>query len=377
MDLTTIFVQIINGLDEQDPTANKKRKKKRTGSLKQVVAAATSNKKKLARSAFGKQLDEMLASMTYMRDYLISIKHDYLNIGSILSIASKMTDQQRDEIDRDVQDFIKMCYDMIRIIKVQSKFYHLSKHNLNCNLFLAKSKAGQGQIYEHECQAIALVEGYVKALQDLHTKQKTLRLKRNLEAQKFFNLGKSLVDGISSGMTRAKSNESILSSGGGNSSDASSTAASERKPKKETKEKLNKSPETKTTSTTAFYDEEQISGETSINGHTFSVAEVQKYMTEGNQIYSNINSMNDEVGKIAGKLVEISHLQEMFSENVLKQDEDLQRVSTATITTTEDIREGNEHLRKAMRNNAGFRVWILFFITTLSFVILFLDWYNP
>lgn len=220
------------------------------------------------------------------------------------------------------------------------------------------------------------MEGYIKALQDLHTKQKTLRLKRNLEAQKFYNLGKSLVDGISSGMTRAKSNESIFSSGGGNSSDASSTTLSEKKPKKE-KEEDKKPSETKSNTTTAFYDEEQINGETSINGQTFSVAEVKKYMTEGNLIYSTINSMNDEVGKIAGKLAEISHLQEMFSENVLKQDEDLQRVSTATITTTEDIREGNEHLRKAMRNNAGFRVWILFFITTLSFVILFLDWYNP
>lgn len=47
-----------------------------------------------------------------------------------------------------------------------------------------------------------------------------------------------------------------------------------------------------------------------------------------------------------------------------------------TITSTEYIREGNEQLRQAMRKNAGFRLWILFFVTTLGFVVLFLDWFN-
>lgn len=79
---------------------------------------------------------------------------------------------------------------------------------------------------------------------------------------------------------------------------------------------------------------------------------------------------------IAKKLTEISKLQEAFSENVLKQDMDLNNLNSTTIMTTEHIREGNEQLREAMRKNAGFRVWILFFITTLAFVVLFLDWYN-
>lgn len=140
MDLTPIFVQIINGLEENDPTA-KKRKKKRNGSFKQYLVDSN---KKCARSVFGKQLEEMLASITYMRDYLISIKHDYLNIGSILSISSKMTDQQRDEIDHDVQDFIKMCYDMIRIIKVQSKLYYFFHQSNSPKLFSSKNQSRTG-----------------------------------------------------------------------------------------------------------------------------------------------------------------------------------------------------------------------------------------
>lgn len=33
-------------------------------------------------------------------------------------------------------------------------------------------------------------------------------------------------------------------------------------------------------------------------------------------------------------------------------------------------------VREAMRKDAGFRVWILFFLIVLSCTILFLDWYN-
>lgn len=75
-------------------------------------------------------------------------------------------------------------------------------------------------------------------------------------------------------------------------------------------------------------------------------------------------------------MTEIAKLQEAFSENVLKQEMDLSHLNTTTIASTESIREGNEQLREAMRKNAGFRVFVLFFITTLAFVVLFLDWYN-
>lgn len=74
---------------------------------------------------------------------------------------------------------------------------------------------------------------------------------------------------------------------------------------------------------------------------------------------------------------------------------------------TENVKEGNEDIRevtfsppevlfgsgsvdetrrlktpscvsflKAIKNNAGFRVWILFFLVMCSFSLLFLDWYD-
>lgn len=80
--------------------------------------------------------------------------------------------------------------------------------------------------------------------------------------------------------------------------------------------------------------------------------------------------------QIEGKVLEIAKLQEIFTEKVLQQEHDLNKVNETVITSTENVRGGNEQLREAMKKNAGFRVWILFFIITLAFTILFLDWYN-
>lgn len=61
---------------------------------------------------------------------------------------------------------------------------------------------------------------------------------------------------------------------------------------------------------------------------------------------------------------------------MLQQEVELNRVNETIVSSTENIRGANEQLREAMKKNAGFRVWVLFFIITLAFTVLFLDWYN-
>jgi len=36
-------------------------------------------------------------------------------------MASTMTDEERDQIDKDVQDFIKLCNDVVKILRAESK----------------------------------------------------------------------------------------------------------------------------------------------------------------------------------------------------------------------------------------------------------------
>ena len=46
------------------------------------------------------------------------------------------------------------------------------------------------------------------------------------------------------------------------------------------------------------------------------------------------------------------------------------------MTATENVKDGNEELRKAIQNQASIRVYVLFFLLVMSFSLLFLDWYN-
>jgi len=76
------------------------------------------------------------------------------------------------------------------------------------------------------------------------------------------------------------------------------------------------------------------------------------------------------------KVVHIAELQELFTEKVLQQEKDIERISETVVGSTENMKSANEQIRQAMQRNAGLRVWMLFFLLVMSFSLLFLDWYN-
>lgn len=47
----------------------------------------------------------------------------------------------------------------------------------------------------------------------------------------------------------------------------------------------------------------------------------------------------------------------------------------AVVGSTENVKDANVHLKKAIQRNAGLRVWSLFFVIVMTFTLLFLDWY--
>lgn len=242
------------------------------------------------------------------------------------------------------------------------------------SLISVKSRTTNQQ-FEHELNAINLVEMYLRSINDMHNKNKALRLRRNLYTQKFFRLNKSFTN----------SNNKIDGIDGSSSSDDQVTGKiiKIKKDMKPSNKRIDGQKQVNNSNLNvnkSFYNNEyhneSSSNKEQINSR-LAPEEQKQFQLESKQIYDQMNSMNEEVMNITKKLTEISKLQELFSENVLKQECDLNNLNQSTITSNESIREGNEQLREAMRKNAGFRVWILFFITTLAFVVLFLDWYNP
>uniref|UniRef100_A0A8C2W1J7 Syntaxin-18 n=1 Tax=Chinchilla lanigera TaxID=34839 RepID=A0A8C2W1J7_CHILA len=107
-----------------------------------------------------------------------------------------------------------------------------------------------------------------------------------------------------------------------------------------------------------------------------SPEEIQMFEQENQRLIGEMNSLFDEVRQIEGKVVEISRLQEIFTEKVLQQEAEIDSIHQLVVGATENIKEGNEDIREAIKNNAGFRVWILFFLVMCSFSLLFLDWYD-
>ncbi|CAL4100074.1 unnamed protein product [Meganyctiphanes norvegica] len=120
------------------------------------------------------------------------------------------------------------------------------------------------------------------------------------------------------------------------------------------------------------YLEEEMSG---ILGE-ISSEERQMLEEENRHLYQELMSNQEEVKQITRQVVELSQMQDLLTENVDIQAHQIEEIQDTIMAATENVRSGNEQVREAMSKDAGFRVWILFFLIVMSFTILFLDWYN-
>ncbi|XP_050737345.1 syntaxin-18-like isoform X2 [Eriocheir sinensis] len=107
-----------------------------------------------------------------------------------------------------------------------------------------------------------------------------------------------------------------------------------------------------------------------------SPEERQMLEEENDHLYKELQSNHEEVRQITKQVVELGQMQDLLSENVELQATQIDKIQETIIAATENVREGNEQVREAMRKDAGFRVWIMFFLIVMSCTILFLDWYN-
>lgn len=219
-----------------------------------------------------------------------------------------------------------------------------------------------------------MIEVYLKSVCNIYTSQKAIRVKRACEKQRLSRLAASFSSTHSFPRTQVKATH--LNSGSRTQVEATHSNFGSR-----TQVETDDDPLTAVSNRNNgrvnpdLYSEVDRSAVQELV--TFTPEEIQMYDKENNQLFDEMNAISDEVKTIGGKVVEIARLQEIFTEKVLQQEQDLNRLSSTVIESTESIKEGNDELREAMKKSAGFRVWVLFFIITLAFTVLFLDWYNP
>lgn len=75
-------------------------------------------------------------------------------------------------------------------------------------------------------------------------------------------------------------------------------------------------------------------------------------------------------------MLEISQMQNTITQHVLSQHEDILRMHDESVDTTHTVSKGNVVLAKATQTGVDFRNFMLMFFLLLSFVLLFLHWYD-
>lgn len=282
-------------------------------------------------SDFNCKAREINSSISKMKNFLREHRNDYINSTHLMYEASHMTDQERDQIDKDAQQFVFQCRDLLRKLRKETRNQCLTPQQLS-----------------HHEGIITLLEDHLKSACKMYTEQKAIRIKRAYDKQKLSRLEPEVRKPLPS--ERAGGEEIPCSPTEGASVVGSASGD--------------------VTDLFAFEDWKDES-------FTVSHEEIQMFEQENKKLYEELNSLSDEVRNIEGKVMEISELQKVFTEKVLEQDEEMIRVANTLGRATENVKDGNEELRQAMKNNAGFRIYLLFFLLVLSFSLLFLDWYNP
>lgn len=292
-----------------------------------------------SKSTFCAKAHAVVVQISKLREFLLENRRAYLNFSNYLSTAPQMTDTERDEIDLGAQRIMSTCSQLVKDLKRE----------------VAASTEITQQNVEHREIMLLLIEDYLKNVCKIYSEQKAMRVKRAMEMRRNARLQADLRAAGQPSMAR----KSVLNTTERTVDDH------------ETRNDSNESSPMKI---------QEINGDvgnTLTYEEELSAEDVQMFESENEQLYNELNTMTEEVKQIESKVVHIAELQEIFTEKVLDQDKDLDRLMTTVVGSTENVKEANEQIRQAIQRNAGLRVWILFFLLVISFSLLFLDWYNP
>lgn len=332
---------------------------------------------------------EISGNITKLKDFLKDCKNAYVNVGaskhaasnsavfqaspfgnSSLADVSLMSDKERDQIDNDVQLIIQNCQKAL--------------HDFQIYIETSTLIQSQPQLLTHLENVVNSLLSYLKRVTQNYSEMRAIRVKRTIDYQSMSKLTTHPTSsrGLKSSISSLR-NSTMEKPGPSSSSSVSSSSSSRKKfsewdgpvprPSSISSETDGLSTmsgsnmsEADTPVPTYFQDEDDA----------MSPEELQMLEQENAALLNELNTISQEVEQIESNVVQIAQLQEIFTEKVLQQEKDIDRIGNLIVHTTENIKGGNEQVRQAIQNSADFRAWVLFFIMVMSFSLLFLDWYN-
>ncbi|XP_044002449.1 syntaxin-18 [Aphidius gifuensis] len=292
-------------------------------------------RKRRQESAFRKKTESLVNEISKLQSFLLENRSSYLNFAHHLAVKERIGDVERNQIDNQVQKIISSSLQTIDDLKNEISNVEFSQN------------------FKHKKNIIYHIEEYLKNVSKIYTEQKAMRVKKEMELRKMskFDLSNELSN---NDFSRQKNLQTDIINDVNYKNKNSSTDSSP----------LNI---------------QEINGDVNLLAYDEDLPpeDLQMLEAENKQLYNELNTLTEEVKIIENKVVHIAQLQEIFTENVLTQDRDLDRLMTTVVGATENVKDANEQIRQAIQRNASLRAFILFFIVVISFSLLFLDWYNP
>nr|KAF6502882.1 syntaxin 18 [Molossus molossus] len=256
---------------------------------------------------FSSRAREVISHIGKLRDFLLEHRKDYISAHShLVSEYGRMTDSERDQIDQDAQTFIRTCSEAIQQLRNQ-----------------ALKEIHSQQVKEHRNAVLDFTEDYLKRVCKLYSEQRAIRVKRVVDKKRLSKLEPE---------ANAKTRESV------SSEEVSQDPSKDPGEKPVTEEYPEKIPTEAQPELGTWGDgrgEDELSPE-----------EIQMFEQENQRLIGEMNSLFDEVRQIEGKVVEISRLQEIFTEKVLQQEAEIDSIHQLVVGATENIKEGNEDIRE-------------------------------
>ncbi|CAD5125109.1 DgyrCDS13353 [Dimorphilus gyrociliatus] len=285
-------------------------------------------------SEFSIKAKSVVKGISELQNFLQSHREDYTAAGNLLKETScKMTEEERNQIDLDAQKYIITCKETIKTLETYVEKMVVSD-----------------QAKEHYTAVIEIIEEYLKSVCNMYSSQRAVRLKKMID--------KKQVSRLKPSQPRIKSSPPYINKGEGKNV--------EKPDENLTNKKSDKNNQIKNTRSFLLDDDDILAPD-----------EEDLLKQENVHLLQDMNSLGEEVKNIEGQVVEISRLQAIFTEKILEQEQIVNHTSDNVIGSSENIKDANDEIRQAMKNNAGLRVWILFFLIVSAFSLLFLDWYNP
>lgn len=108
-----------------------------------------------------------------------------------------------------------------------------------------------------------------------------------------------------------------------------------------------------------------------------SGAQLQELEAENAALLTTLHAEMEEAELIEREMVEVSRLMSTFSEKLVDQQSEIEMLVEEVVYSRDQVAKGNEQLVQATQRTFSFRIFVLCFLIGASFVLLFLDWYNP